>query len=168
MRYVKKRGIILLCTLVSMLAMGCSSLQEKETSGYLFESYGFKTHQIQQSVLHKLYHQHEEWQGVRYKLGGLNKNGVDCSGLVYLTYKSKLGIHLPRTAQQQSKLGQEIYRHELKAGDLVFFRTGPTSKHVGIYLENKKFLHASQSKGVIISHLDNTYWKAKYWKSIRI
>jgi lipoprotein Spr/probable lipoprotein NlpC len=68
----------------------------------------------------------------------------------------------------QARLGKEVRKDDLRAGDLVFFRTGKTSNHVGIYLEKNKFLHASQKKGVIISRLDNVYWKSSYWKSVRI
>lgn len=123
---------------------------------------------MRESVVGELYRQHREWQGVRYRLGGINKTGIDCSGFVQLTYQSKLGVSLPRTARQQSKLGIEIRKHQLEAGDLVFFRTGPTSKHVGIYLEKNKFLHVSQRKGVTISQMDNVYWKSRYWKSVRL
>ena len=115
-----------------------------------------------------LYSQFNEWQGVRYQRGGLSARGVDCSGFVHLTFKSKLGLHLPRTTSMQSKLGKEIRKDDLRAGDLVFFRTGSASEHVGIYLEKNKFLHASQKQGVTISRLDNVYWKSNYWKSVRI
>lgn len=115
-----------------------------------------------------LYSQFDEWQGVRYQRGGLSRRGVDCSGFVHLTFKSKLGMHLPRTTHMQARLGKEIRKDDLKAGDLVFFKTGPASNHVGIYLERNKFLHASQKRGVMISRLDNVYWKSNYWKSVRI
>ena len=115
-----------------------------------------------------LYSQFSEWQGVRYQRGGLSQRGVDCSGFVHLTFKSKLGLHLPRTTRMQSRVGKEIRKDDLKAGDLIFFKTGSASEHVGIYLEKNKFLHASQKQGVTISRLDNVYWKSNYWKSVRI
>jgi lipoprotein Spr/probable lipoprotein NlpC len=115
-----------------------------------------------------LYSQFSEWQGVRYQRGGLSQRGVDCSGFVHLTFKSKLGLHLPRTTRMQSRLGKEIRKDDLKPGDLIFFKTGSSSEHVGIYLEKNKFLHASQKQGVTISRLDNSYWKSSYWKSVRI
>lgn len=168
MQHVKKIYVGLMCIVCSLAITGCGSLQEKKISSYQLKSTELRKQPAHNPIIHKLYHQHKEWQGVRYRLGGLSKKGIDCSGFVYLTYKSKLGMHLPRTARQQSTLGKKIHKYELKAGDLVFFRTGPTSKHVGIYLESKKFLHVSQKKGVTISRLDNVYWKAKYWKSIRV
>ncbi len=120
------------------------------------------------SLLKKLYSQHEEWKGVKYKIGGLSKKSIDCSGFVYMTFKSKLGLELPRTTELQSKLGKSIDKAKLKAGDLVFFKTSILVRHVGIYLEKGMFLHASTSKGVMISKLNDVYWKTKYWKAKRI
>jgi cell wall-associated NlpC family hydrolase len=67
-----------------------------------------------------------------------------------------------------SHLGKKVSQNNLKPGDLVFFKTGLFSRHVGIYLDKRKFLHASTSVGVTISSLDNQYWKKNYWKSVRI
>ena len=101
-------------------------------------------------------------------MGGLSKKGVDCSGLVYLTYRENLGIEIPRSTALQSKTGKEVKRSELRAGDLVFFKTSYKVRHVGIYIEDGKFFHASTSKGVMISNLNDYYWKDKYWHSRRM
>ena len=122
----------------------------------------------QTNTIDMLYAQYESWKGTPYRLGGLNKKGVDCSGLVYLTFKEKFGIIIPRTTATQVKRGQRVYIGELQTGDLVFFKTAWRTRHVGIYLSNGKFLHASTSKGVMISRLDNVYWKKKYWRAQRI
>lgn len=119
-------------------------------------------------VKSQLYAQHREWKGTKYRLGGLSKSGIDCSGFVYTTFKSRLGYELPRSTKLQADLGKKISKNELRAGDLVFFKTGIKVRHVGIYLENNKFLHASTSKGVMISRLDNVYWKRKYWMAKRL
>ena len=119
------------------------------------------------AVKNKLYSQYKDWKGVKYKMDGLNKSGIDCSGFVYTTFRSQLGINIPRTTELQSASGKNISRKNLKAGDLVFFKTAKKVRHVGIYLENNNFLHASTSKGVMISKLDNVYWESKYWKSMR-
>ena len=119
-------------------------------------------------IKEKLYAQYTQWKGTKYKLGGLNRNGIDCSGFVFTTFKSKLGIVLPRTTNLQVATGKDIERNQLQAGDLVFFKTGRFFRHVGIYLEHGKFLHASTRLGVTISKLDNVYWKSKYWKAKRI
>ena len=116
----------------------------------------------------KLYTQYKEWKGVRYRFGGLNKKGVDCSGFVYLTFKSRLGKKIPRTTKLQSTLGMAVDKRKLRTGDLVFFKTSASVRHVGIYLEDGKFMHASKKRGVMISRLDNVYWRSKYWKARRI
>ncbi len=115
-----------------------------------------------------LYRQYGEWKGTNYRLGGLDKKGVDCSGFVYLTYRSKFGISLPRTTKYQSAQGTAVSRQVLRPGDLVFFKTGAGKRHVGIFVEKRKFLHASASSGVMLSSLDNSYWAAKYWTARRI
>lgn len=111
---------------------------------------------------------YEEWQGVRYKLGGDSKSGIDCSALIQKAFEDKLDLKIPRTTILQSEMGTQINKSQLETGDLVFFKTGRNSRHVGIYLENGNFLHASTKRGVMISNLDNSYFKKHYWKSQRI
>ena len=120
------------------------------------------------SATNALYSQYNEWKNVRYRAGGMSKQGVDCSGFVYLTFNSRFHIRLPRSTNEQVRVGREVSQNALAAGDLVFFRTGRVQRHVGIYLENRKFLHASTIKGVMISSLDDSYWSRAYWKSMRI
>jgi cell wall-associated NlpC family hydrolase len=111
---------------------------------------------------------HDEWRGTPYRMGGLSKKGVDCSGMVYLAYKDIVGQYLPRTVMGQKILGQEIKRHELKIGDLVFFKVTPRVQHVGIYVGDNNFLHASTKKGVKISSLNNVYWAPRFWTAKRL
>ena len=115
-----------------------------------------------------LYRQYREWKGVKYRIGGMNKRGVDCSAFVYLTFESRFDVKLPRMTIDQIKLGKPVKKAKLKAGDLVFFKTSRKVRHVGIYIEDGKFLHASTSNGVMISRLDNIYWKKKFWKARRV
>jgi cell wall-associated NlpC family hydrolase len=112
--------------------------------------------------------QHAAWGGTRYKLGGMGRDGIDCSGFTYVTFANRFGLRLPRTAVAQSQLGESVLQHELRPGDLVFFRTGFKTRHVGIYAGNRSFLHASTSGGVMMSSLDNPYWRKKYWKARRV
>ncbi len=125
---------------------------------------------IHSSVLSKLYERYERWQGTPYQLGGVSKQGVDCSGFVMVAFDETFGIQLPRTTASQAQLNEMVSKQNLKAGDLVFFKISGQGKlyHVGIYLENGHFLHASTSQGVIISDMTNTYWQDNYWKSVRI
>lgn len=117
-----------------------------------------------------LYDRYELWRGTPHKLGGYDRAGIDCSGLVALTYADEFGINLPRSTKHLSTLKGEIPKQKLNSGDLVFFKIPKQKRyyHVGIYLEDDKFMHASTSKGVIISDLKNNYWQDSYWKSIRV
>lgn len=149
---------------------GCGTFTSNNTGRFSHHSPSFihKETADTKVVLDRLYAHYRQWQGVPYRLGGESRSGIDCSALVRTVYRSAFGVNLPRTTDALAQSGSEIGRHELKAGDLVFFKTGKRTRHVGIYLENKKFLHASTSMGVTISHLDNSYWRNRYWKSVRI
>lgn len=112
--------------------------------------------------------QYKDWRHVRYRMGGASKNGIDCSGLVYQTYRTKLGFDMPRSTEYQSKVGRSIQQGQLRAGDMVFFKTGIFTRHVGMYIDRGNFLHVSSSQGVMISSLGDPYWASAYWKSQRI
>ncbi len=116
----------------------------------------------------KLEQHYREWRGVRYQLGGTTKRGVDCSAFVQEVFRARLGVVLPRTTALQSRSGVAVRRDALQRGDLVFFKTGRRTRHVGIYLEAGRFLHASTSRGVTISSLDNPYWRDRYWRARRV
>jgi len=113
------------------------------------------------------YDHYKEWRGTRYRLGGLSKAGIDCSGFVYVTFLDRLGIELPRSTHYQVKRGKDIARNQLQTGDLVFFRNGRVN-HVGIYLEDGKFMHSSTRSGVRISSMSNGYWQRSYWTARRL
>ncbi len=110
----------------------------------------------------------EKYLKTPYKFGGDSPKGFDCSGFTKFVYE-KHGKKLPRLADVQYKQGKVIARSKLKPGDLVFFTTyEPGASHVGIYYGNGKFIHASSSRGVMISRLDETYWKPRYLGARRI
>ena len=93
-----------------------------------------------------------KWLGVKYRYGGTDKDGVDCSGLVYNVYY-EYGIILPRTADQQYNFIKRVEYDNLQVGDLIFFSSGGKVSHVGIYTGNNTMIHASTSKGVIYQDL---------------
>lgn len=105
----------------------------------------------------------KDYMGVPYVFGGDTPSGFDCSG--YLEYVfAKHKIRIPRTADEQYKLGKFVEPDDLEVGDLVFFTTyEPGASHCGIYLGNGNFIHASTSKGVRVDNLDNTYWSSRYY-----
>jgi len=102
----------------------------------------------------RLYSFIDQWMGVPYKFGGLDKEGIDCSGLSVLLEQEVYGITIPRTCSQQVTVIKRKYEEELKEGDLVFFDfDGKQFSHVGVYLQNGYVVHASSTKGVMIINL---------------
>jgi lipoprotein Spr len=100
----------------------------------------------------------DEWYGSRYELGGSTKEGIDCSAFVQVVYAQLFQIAMPRTAREQYSACRKISRTEVKQGDLLFFNTRGGVSHVGIYLQNNKFVHAASSGGVMISDVFEDYW----------
>ncbi len=109
-----------------------------------------------------------QWWSVPYRIGGSTMSGIDCSNFVKGLTNYAYGLNLPRTSREQAAYCSEINKEELKEGDLVFFNTGRGISHVGLYMANNKFVHASTSMGVVISSLDEAYWKRRYVKSGRM
>ncbi|MGP2444070.1 NlpC/P60 family protein [Pantoea ananatis] len=122
------------------------------------------------TVIAQLRDQLGSWRGTPYRYGGMSRSGVDCSGFVYLTFRDRFDLQLPRTTSAQSDIGTRISKDDLLPGDLVFFKTGSGENglHVGIYDTDNAFIHASTSQGVIRSSLDNVYWRKVFWQARRI
>ena len=114
-----------------------------------------------------------EWMGVPYRFGGTSKRGVDCSALVRAVYAGAFAIHLTRSTRTQVNEGFAVRRDDLRTGDLVFFRTGPNQRHVGIYLDGDRLLHASSSRDRVLvddfnqRHFQETYWTARRFLDVR-
>ncbi|MBB6235833.1 lipoprotein Spr/probable lipoprotein NlpC [Pedobacter sp. AK013] len=95
-----------------------------------------------------------DWTGVKYRFGGLDKSGIDCSGFAFLLEKEIYGVTLPRISREQANVVKRKNIDNLKEGDLVFFSFGGNDvDHVGVYLNNGFFVHASTTRGVIVDDL---------------
>ncbi|MCS6819252.1 MAG: C40 family peptidase [Chitinophagales bacterium] len=117
-----------------------------------------------------LYEEAVKWLYTRYKYGSSSATGIDCSGLVRIIFEKAFGIILPRTSREIFAQCEPVHEaDELREGDLVFFKIykGVIS-HVGIYLQNGKFLHAARHGGVRIDSLSHPYYRRFFYKAGRL
>lgn len=123
---------------------------------------------VQATTNTKLYQFVYEWLGTPYRLGGDSKRGIDCSKFSSALYEDVFKTSLGVNSRYQYKETTPISKSELEAGDLVFFKIRSRNiTHVGVYLGDDKFAHASSSKGVMISNLNESYWKRYYYSGGR-
>ena len=101
--------------------------------------------------------QFQAWKGVPHRIGGSGRQGVDCSGLMQAVFREAFRMELPRTSREQSRLGQKVDAREMRPGDLVYF-IDKGGDHIGVIVENGKFLHSSATLGVTLSELDAYWW----------
>jgi hypothetical protein len=162
----KKTLQVILVFLLTALLVGCRSTHtmERTLQRDVYKSLGLEENKKDNFALYK---EAAAWLNTSYVEGGSSPKGVDCSGFVYLIYKKVYEKKLERKSMNMLKKNcHRINKSRLKEGDLVFFYTDAKSKsninHVGLYLKNSKFIHASTSKGVMISSLDEIYFQ-KTW-----
>jgi len=148
----------LLLLLISFLLISCGSkkgISESRSSYKRSHKVNPKTKSIVKTAM--------DFEGTRYKYGGTTKKGMDCSGLIYTSFK-KQNIELPRTSRAMYGKGVKIPLKKATVGDLLFFKTNKNRNvinHVGLIVSTKnriEFIHASSSKGVTISSLNERYW----------
>jgi cell wall-associated NlpC family hydrolase len=152
-----------------VFVQGCASLDGSTDTLVLEDGTVFVGDAADHGVVQQaLLAQFREWRGTPYKLGGNSKSGIDCSAFVQQTLATQFQIKAPRTTAQQLGMGEEVNRSSPKVGDLLFFRTGYSTRHVGFYLGGGKFLHASTKVGVTISRLDDKYWQKTFWQVRRV
>ncbi len=109
----------------------------------------------------------QPWLGTPYRWGGDSRRGIDCSAFVRRFMQDNLDVALPRATAGQQFEGVSVSKSELLPGDLVFFRRRSV-RHVGVYLGNGDFIHASSSRGVTVSNLEEGYYQQAYWMSRRV
>ena len=116
-----------------------------------------------------LYTAVNSWLGVPYKYGGTDRNGIDCSAFVGTIYRQIYGVSLHRTANDILRDVELIAKNQLREGDILFFTNSKGKvSHVGIYLKDGLFAHASTSAGVCVSRVDDTYWSKHFYKGGRV
>lgn len=154
------------CTLLffAFLLVSCGSSKKTTTSKRTTSTTKSSNRVASSSIIDHA----KTFQGAPYKFGGTTKRGMDCSGLVYVAFQQE-NIQLPRVSRDMAKRGKRISITKANKGDLVFFQTNKNNNqinHVGIVVSNKKkilkFIHSTSSKGVIISSLDERYWKSTF------
>ena len=157
--FCNKSVITLLSAALIALAGVANAVEQQKPAEELslFERY---TNSAQDLILKGL-----ELVGVNYRRGGTNADsGLDCSGFVQLVFKDAIGLILPRTAREQSQVGDNIDKTELKPGDLVFFNTMRHAfSHVGIYLGDNRFLHSPRSGAEVrVEDMRQSDWVKRY------
>lgn len=121
-----------------------------------------ESHHAANQKINKVYRQ---WAGTHYRMGGTGSGGIDCSAFVQKAMSGAFGLDLPRSTSEQRYEGHSISKSDLRPGDLVFFRK---NHHVGVYIGNGLFVHASTSQGVTTSSLSESYWARNYTQSRRV
>ena len=179
----KSRSLIFLpkiscCFFLSLLLWGCKTQKNisKENRSTAFESIKIKDKYAgllgvseKQISNIKLYSFIDEWYGVPYKYAGKSKTGIDCSGFTSVLYQRVYNKELNGTSISIYNQCEPLSKNNLKEGDLVFFKIdGDKISHIGVHLQNNKFVHASTKKGVIINDLNEAYYKNCYYKGGRL
>lgn len=149
---------LIFIALTSLILAGCTS-----HLGRTFPDYTQDPRQVKNRE--KLMDVFDDWEGTPYRIGGTSQSGIDCSGFAQMAYKKALRKTLKRMTSLQKSQGRQINVDNIKVGDLVFFRA---NRHVGIYVGNGEFIHASTSSGVIKSSMNEDYYHNSYTQTRRL
>jgi murein DD-endopeptidase / murein LD-carboxypeptidase len=178
--YVLKRiihsGILILLMCISFIMPSCRSKKESKTAPatsvshskvkVVAEKLNIPEKEVQNK---KLYMFISEWYGTPYRYGGCSKEGTDCSCFTGTLYQKVYGKTLARSAKDMHKECSRVKESNLREGDLLFFKIGSKEiTHVGVFLKERKFVHASTKKGVMISDLDEEFFKKVFYEAGRL
>ena len=160
----------LLSTLLLMLLVlaGCGS------SNRVADHSSKSTHYSKNKTVDPIVDHAISFEGTPYRFGGTTKKGMDCSGLIYVSYLQS-DIELPRVSSDMAKRGKSIDLAEVRKGDLIFFSTSKKGRginHVGLVVERKggqiRFIHSTTSRGVIVSSMDENYWRKAFVQARKV
>lgn len=170
MFYPRANKLISIITIIVAVLLLASCSSSKSVIG-CDDNKIYKNEKVKKASDKDLVKEAKKWIGTKYKYGGHSLKGTDCSGLVMEIFLNVYNLKLPRSSSEQYNYCKKIKKSQLDVGDLVFFATGKSKKrvsHVGLYIGNDQFIHASTSKGVIISRLTQEYYKRTYYSSGRV
>jgi cell wall-associated NlpC family hydrolase len=152
----------IVCCIVIVIST-CRTSAKENPADSSFSSFGFSEQRFENEV--------KKYLGIPYRRGGTSKKGMDCSGFARVVYDRLLGIDLPHNSIAQFRFAEleEIDSGDLQTGDLIFFANNKKKRinHVGVYLSDGQFIHASSSQGITVSSLEDRYWKKRFVGSRR-
>ncbi len=166
--FFEKRRFLHICSLlfIALALTGCHSSKKatgKRSNIPKIETVNVRNLKGQEK---KIVEEALSWQGTPYKYGGSDKRkGTDCSGMVLSVYNKVTDKKLPRNSAKQAEFCKKLKEKDVRPGDLVFFATGKDKNkisHVGIMIDNNRFIHASTQKGVLISEMSTPYYQRTF------
>ncbi|MDE6265958.1 MAG: C40 family peptidase [Muribaculaceae bacterium] len=171
-----KKLTLMLTALVMLVLVGCSSKKSVTATATAGRYPGVPKQEVilepsLKGIRRNLVKEAMTWIGTPYQYGGHSRKGTDCSGFVMEVYGSAAGKKLPRSSREQESLCKRIKRQQLEAGDLVFFggtKGGGRVAHVGMYIGGNKMIHASTSRGVMVSRIDDPYFGPRFFSAGKV
>jgi cell wall-associated NlpC family hydrolase len=155
-----RRGLLLLIA-TPILALGCATTGDLDPEPIPFSAGGHRPEQALRVGI-------RSWLGTPHRMGGMSRRGIDCSGLVVVLYENLFDLQLPRTTTALMHTGRRVEKENLAAGDLLFFKPRTKVHHVGIYLGQGEFVHTSSRNGVMVSRMNDDFWRRCYLTGRRL
>ena len=158
------KKIILL--LIVLFLVSCSNNDKEDINNLINRKQPKFKKSSSSSITEKerLYSSYKKWEGTPYLWGGETRFGIDCSAFMQRVFEEVYDFEIPRTTTEQMLEGRNPGYMNRQLGDLIFFKTGPDTFHVGIYYQNDNFFHSSSTFGVTMSNLNEEFWKKTYLK----
>lgn len=152
--------------LILLFLVSCSNNDKEDINNLINRKQPKSKKASSYSVTEKerLYSSYKKWEGTPYLWGGETRLGIDCSAFMQRVFEEVYDLEIPRTTTEQMLEGKNPGYMNRQLGDLIFFKTGPDTFHVGVYYQNDNFFHSSSTFGVTMSNLNEEFWKKTYLK----